>query len=55
MWSNFEASVLEDETISNVFSSRSLFQISSDEEACRLVIKQEIVIYYGCLLGGELS
>ncbi|EDV30384.2 uncharacterized protein Dana_GF22970 [Drosophila ananassae] len=32
MWSNFEASALEDETISNVFSSRSLFQISSDEE-----------------------
>ncbi|XP_017122723.1 uncharacterized protein LOC108143036 [Drosophila elegans] len=32
MWSNFEASSLEDETISNVFSSRGIFQISSEEE-----------------------
>nr|XP_017007775.2 uncharacterized protein LOC108064669 [Drosophila takahashii] len=32
MWSNFEASALEDETISNVFSSRGIFQISSEEE-----------------------
>jgi len=32
MWSNFEASSLEDETISNIFSSRGIFQISSEEE-----------------------
>ncbi|XP_016949058.1 uncharacterized protein LOC108023885 [Drosophila biarmipes] len=32
MWSNFEASSVEDETISNVFSSRGIFQISSEEE-----------------------
>ncbi|KAH8382179.1 hypothetical protein KR009_002128 [Drosophila setifemur] len=32
MWSNFEASAFEDETISNAFSSRSLFQISSENE-----------------------
>ncbi|XP_030370640.1 uncharacterized protein LOC115621201 [Scaptodrosophila lebanonensis] len=31
MWSNFEASPLEDETISNVFSSRGIFKIKSDE------------------------
>ncbi|XP_017140651.1 uncharacterized protein LOC108154777 [Drosophila miranda] len=32
MWSNFEASPCEDETISNVFSSRGMFRISSEEE-----------------------
>ncbi|EDV92778.1 uncharacterized protein LOC6564158 [Drosophila grimshawi] len=31
MWSNFEASVVEDETISNAFSSRSIFKITSDD------------------------
>ncbi|XP_017846001.1 uncharacterized protein LOC108602401 [Drosophila busckii] len=31
MWSNFEASAIEDETISNAFSSRSIFKISSEE------------------------
>ncbi|EDV52945.1 uncharacterized protein LOC6554740 [Drosophila erecta] len=35
MWSNFEASSLEDETISNVFSSRGIFQISSEEEVSK--------------------
>ncbi|XP_060648155.1 uncharacterized protein LOC132785870 [Drosophila nasuta] len=32
MWSNFEASTVEDETISNAFSSRSIFKISSEDE-----------------------
>ncbi|KAM7360055.1 kinetochore component rough deal isoform 2-T2 [Cochliomyia hominivorax] len=32
MWNNFEQSPLEDETISNAFSSRGIFRITSDEE-----------------------
>ncbi|KAH8258292.1 hypothetical protein KR038_009300 [Drosophila bunnanda] len=35
MWGNFEASSREDETISNVFSSRGIFQISSEEEVTK--------------------
>ncbi|XP_023294177.2 uncharacterized protein LOC111677314 [Lucilia cuprina] len=32
MWNNFEQSPLEDETISNAFSSRGIFRITSDDE-----------------------
>uniref|UniRef100_A0A1I8Q641 Uncharacterized protein n=1 Tax=Stomoxys calcitrans TaxID=35570 RepID=A0A1I8Q641_STOCA len=32
MWNNFDQSPLEDETISNAFSSRGIFRISSDDE-----------------------
>ncbi|KAL7727908.1 hypothetical protein ACLKA6_019471 [Drosophila palustris] len=35
MWSNFEASSVEDETISNAFSSRSIFKISSEDEVTK--------------------
>ncbi|XP_064552980.1 uncharacterized protein rod [Drosophila montana] len=35
MWSNFEASTVEDETISNAFSSRSIFKISSEVEVAK--------------------
>ncbi|TDG48434.1 hypothetical protein AWZ03_005179 [Drosophila navojoa] len=35
MWSNFEASTVEDETISNAFSSRSIFKISSEDEVSK--------------------
>lgn len=39
MWSNFEASTVEDETISNAFSSRSIFKISS-EDAVNIIKKR---------------
>lgn len=32
MWCNFEQSQVEDETISNAFSSRGIFKIQSGEE-----------------------
>ncbi|XP_011293281.1 uncharacterized protein LOC101899752 [Musca domestica] len=32
MWNNFEQSPLEDETISNAFSSRGIFRITSEDE-----------------------
>lgn len=38
MWNNFEQSPLEDETISNAFSSRGIFRITSDEEVWNAVI-----------------
>lgn len=32
MWTNFEDSPFEDETISNAFSSRGIYRITSDKE-----------------------
>lgn len=40
MWSSFEASTVEDETISNAFSSRSIFKISS-EDAVNIIKNKE--------------
>lgn len=40
MWSNFEASTVEDETISNAFSSRSIFKISC-EDAVNIIENKE--------------
>lgn len=46
MWSIFEQSQIEDETISNAFSSRGIFKIQSAEE----VIKALISMYKNCVL-----
>ncbi|XP_068156013.1 kinetochore-associated protein 1 [Drosophila tropicalis] len=40
MWHNFEASAMEDETISNMFSSRGIFRISSDAQVERYPVIQ---------------
>lgn len=34
MWSNFESTSIEDETVNNEFSTNGLFKISSDETVC---------------------
>lgn len=63
MWNNFEQSPLEDETISNAFSSRGIFRITSDEEVAFLCkrIQKSFVYYFqlfispGASLGYSIS
>lgn len=51
MWINFEQSPTEDETISNTFSARGLYRISSDNDVSwnflhNILVSHELWFYY---------